>query len=113
VPLTANQIRFGFGSALSEEEPARLFDKWAIPSPARPLFEAARANFSLYSQAKVDTGNQTRGLLLMISGAEDHAVPDISTRSTLKRIRQRAVSSSTDAYVRPRRTAGRFWIWRS
>jgi hypothetical protein len=25
----------------------------------------------------------------MISGAEDHAVPDISTRSTLKRIRQR------------------------
>ena len=55
--------------------------------PARPLFEAATANFSLHSQAKVDTGNQTRGPLLLISGVEDHTGPDISTRSTLKQYR--------------------------
>jgi hypothetical protein len=77
VSLTLKEFRFGFGNALTEEESADLFDKWAIPSPARPLFEAAAANFSVHSQAKVDTGNETRGPLLLISGAEDHAVPDV------------------------------------
>jgi pimeloyl-ACP methyl ester carboxylesterase len=87
VSLTAKEFRFGFGNALPEEESAALFDKWTIPSPARPLFEAAAANFSLHSQAKVDTSNETRGPLLLISGAEDHTVPDVSTRSTLKQYR--------------------------
>jgi pimeloyl-ACP methyl ester carboxylesterase len=90
VSLTPKEFRFGFGNALPEEESAELFQKWAIPSPARPLFEAATANFSLHSQAKVNTGNETRGPLLLISGAEDHTVPDVSTRSTLKQYRHSA-----------------------
>jgi pimeloyl-ACP methyl ester carboxylesterase len=87
VSLTPKEFRFGFGNAVTENESAELFDKWGIPSPGRPLFEAAAANFSLHSQAKVDTGNETRGPLLLISGAEDHTVPDVSTRSTLKQYR--------------------------
>ncbi len=87
VSLTEKEFRFGFGNALSKDESAELFDQWAIPSPAKPLFEAATANFSLHSQAKVNTGNETRGPLLLISGAEDHTVPDVSTRSTLKQYR--------------------------
>src|SRR5580692_2330972 len=87
VSLTLKEFRFGFGNALTEEESAELFGKWTIPSPARPLFEAAAANFSPHSQAKVDTGNQTRGPLLLISGVEDHTVPDVTTRSTLKQYR--------------------------
>ena len=61
VTLTNKEFRFGFGNALSEEESAQLYDKWAIPSPARPLFQAAAANFALHSQAAVDTANQNRG----------------------------------------------------
>jgi len=87
VSLTEKEFRFGFGNALPEVESAELFDKWAIPSPARPLFEAATGNFSIHSQAKVNTGNESRGPLLLISGAEDHTVPDVSTRSTLKQYR--------------------------
>jgi pimeloyl-ACP methyl ester carboxylesterase len=87
VALTLKEFRFGFGNALSEEESADYSANWTIPSPARPLFEAATANFSLHSQAKADTGNQTRGPLLLICGAEDHTVPDVSTRSTVKRYR--------------------------
>jgi hypothetical protein len=49
--------------------------------------EAATANFPLHSQAEVDTANETRGPLLLISGLEDHTVPDVSTRSTLKQHR--------------------------
>lgn len=88
VSLTPAQFRFAFGNALSEEESERLYETWAVPAPARPLFQAAAANFSLHSQAEVDTTNATRGPLLLISGTADHTVPDVSTRSTLKQYRR-------------------------
>jgi pimeloyl-ACP methyl ester carboxylesterase len=87
VALTQKEFRFGFGNAVSEEESNALFDSWAIPSPARPLFQAAAANFVMHSQAKVDTANDERGPLLLISGTADHTVPDVVTRSTLKQYR--------------------------
>ena len=88
VSLTREEFRFGFGNALGEEESDALHERWTIPSPARPLFQAAAANFVLHSQAAVDTGNQTRGPLLLISGTADHTVPDVVTRSTLKQYRK-------------------------
>ena len=87
VSLTATQFRYGFGNELSEEESDALYEKWAIPAPARPFFQAAAANFAPHSQAKVDTGNAARGPLLLISGTKDHTVPDVSTRSTFKQYR--------------------------
>ena len=90
VSLTAKEFRFGFGNALSEDESDALYERWTIPSPARPLFQAAAANFVMHSQAAVDTANQTRGPLLLISGTADHTVPDVVTRSTLKQYRDSA-----------------------
>jgi pimeloyl-ACP methyl ester carboxylesterase len=90
VSLTAKEFRFGFGNELTEQESDALFEQWAIPSPARPLFQAAVANFVLHSQAKVATENETRGPLLLISGKQDHTVPDVTTRSTLKQYRDSA-----------------------
>ncbi|WP_429419343.1 hypothetical protein [Nocardia sp. GAS34] len=87
VSLTKQEFRFGFGSAVSDQESDELFDTWTVPSPARPLFQAAAANFVLHSQAAVDTGNADRGPLLLISGLEDHTVRDVVTRSTLKQYR--------------------------
>ena len=87
VSLTKKEFRFGFGNAVAAEESDELFERWTIPSPARPLFEAAVANFSLHSPAKVDTKKEDRGPLLLISGTEDHTVPDVVTRSTLKQYR--------------------------
>ncbi len=87
VSLTRKEFRFGFGNALPEEESDALYDEWTIPSPARPLFQAAAANFVMHSQAKVNTENDTRGPLLLISGTKDHTVPDVVTRSTLKQYR--------------------------
>jgi pimeloyl-ACP methyl ester carboxylesterase len=87
VSLTQKEFRFGFGNALAEEESNELFERWTIPSPALPLFQAAAANFSIHSEAKVNTTNQDRGPLLLISGLEDHTVPDVVTRSTLKQYR--------------------------
>ncbi len=87
VSLTPAEFRFGFGNALTEEESEALHERWTIPSPARPLFQAAAANFVMHSQAKVDTGNTTRGPLLLISGTADHTVPDVVTASTWKQYR--------------------------
>jgi pimeloyl-ACP methyl ester carboxylesterase len=87
VSLTQKEFRFGFGNAVSEEESNALFDRWTIPSPARPLFQTAAANFVMHSQAAVNTSKEDRGPLLLISGTADHTVPDVVTRSTLKQYR--------------------------
>ena len=63
ISLTKKEIRFGFGNAATEEESDELFERWTIPSPAWPLFEAAAANFSFHSPARVETKNEDRGPL--------------------------------------------------
>jgi pimeloyl-ACP methyl ester carboxylesterase len=87
VSLTAKQFRYGFGNAIPESESADLYEQWTIPSPGKPLFEAASANFAPHSPAKVDTKNNDRGPLLLIAGGKDHTVPAAITRSTLKQYR--------------------------
>ena len=88
VALTAKQFRYGFANAVSAAESADLYERWAIPSPGRPLFEAAAANFSPQSPARVDTDNPSRGPLLLTAGGQDHTVPPAITRSTLKLYRK-------------------------
>jgi pimeloyl-ACP methyl ester carboxylesterase len=64
-----------------------LYERWTIPAPGRPLFEAAAANFSSDSPAKVDTDNEGRGPLLLIMGGRDHTVPEAITKATLRQYR--------------------------
>jgi pimeloyl-ACP methyl ester carboxylesterase len=87
VSLTADEFRYSFGNAVSAEESTELFEKWAIPAPGKPLFEAATANFSLHSPAAVETGNEARGPLLLIMGGKDHTVPESVTKATAKQYR--------------------------
>ena len=87
VSLTAEQFRYSFGNAISETESADLYERWSIPAPGRPLFEAATANFSVHSPDKVQTRNEDRGPLLLVMGGRDHTVPEAITKSTLKQYR--------------------------
>lgn len=84
IALTPEQFRYGFGNALPEGESADLYERWTVPSPARPLFEAALSNFVVRSPAQVKTGNKTRGPLLLTAGGRDHTVPAAITTSTRK-----------------------------
>jgi pimeloyl-ACP methyl ester carboxylesterase len=84
ISLTPEQFRYGFGNALPGQESAELYDRWTVPSPGKPLFEAALANFTPRSPAKVNTGNKTRGPLLLTAGGNDHTVPAAITTSTRK-----------------------------
>jgi len=85
VALTRRQFRYGFGNALTERESGELFDKWAIPGPGKPLFEASAANFKKSSPAAVDTRKQDRGPLLIVGGGEDHTVREVVARAAYKR----------------------------
>lgn len=84
VALTGKQFRYGFGNAVSEAESTEMYEQWNVPSPARPLFEAAAANFFPNSPAKIDTRNSARGPLLLIAGGSDRTVPASVTRQTRK-----------------------------
>ena len=75
VPLTYEQFRYGFANAVSEEEARQLYETYSVPTPGKPLFQAATANLNPWTEAKVDTGNPGRGPLLIISGERDHTVP--------------------------------------
>jgi uncharacterized protein (DUF433 family) len=67
-----------------EQESAELYDRWTVPSPGKPLFEAALANFTPRSPAEVNTANKTRGPLLLTAAGNDHTVPAAITTSTRK-----------------------------
>ena len=98
VSLTAEQFRYSFGNAVSEEESDELYDRWAIPAPGRPLFEAAAANFSLHSPDKVNTRNEGRGPLLLVMGGQDHTVPEAITKSTLKQYRHSSAVTELEEF---------------
>jgi non-heme chloroperoxidase len=88
VSLNQKQFRHGFGNVVSTEESAELHERWTIPSPGRPLFEAAVANFFPHSPAKVNTRNATRGPLLVTAGGKDRTVPRAISKATLRRYRK-------------------------
>ena len=76
ISLTYDEFRYGFANAVPEDEARELYDRWTIPAPARPLFQAAMATFA-GSETKVDTANLKRGPLLITGGERDHIAPPI------------------------------------
>src|SRR5579862_8993856 len=84
VSLNAGQFRYGFGNAITQSEADELFERWTIPSPGKPLFEAASANLMPHSPASVATGNPSRGPLLITAGGKDHTVPATVSRQAAK-----------------------------
>jgi pimeloyl-ACP methyl ester carboxylesterase len=87
VSLTEHQFRFGFTNALPKQEAKELYDRYAMPAPGRPLFQAATANFNPKSATRVNVANANRGPLLLISGEKDNTVPPVMVKSTLKAYR--------------------------
>ncbi len=87
VSLTKAQFRYGFANAVSEAEATALYERYAMPAPARPLFQAATANFTPRAATQIDVHNASRGPLLLVAGGSDHTVPPVLVKSTLKRYR--------------------------
>lgn len=75
VPLTFDQFRFAFASAVSEEEAYQLYETYAVPASGAPLFQAAAANLNPWTEARADFHNPERGPLLVVSGGADNTSP--------------------------------------
>lgn len=84
VSLSFRQFRYGFANAVPEAEAHELYDRWTIPAPGRPLFQAATASFA-GSETKVNTANTTRGPLLITGGEKDHIAPPVLGKASLKK----------------------------
>lgn len=74
VALTKDQYHRGFASEVSREESDELWDRTMIPSPGKPLFEAAAANLNPWTAASVRFPAD-RGPLLIVAADRDRTVP--------------------------------------
>ena len=84
IPLTYEQFRYAFANAVDEDEAKALYEEFAVPASAEPLFQAAAGNLNPWTEAKVDTENPDRGPLLIVSGEQDHTVPPALTNAAYK-----------------------------
>ncbi|MFI9505198.1 alpha/beta hydrolase [Nocardia sp. NPDC052566] len=77
---TSDSYHRFFANGIAREESDRLYARFAIPAPARPVFQAGLANVTPRSEASVDTESD-RGPLLMVAGGLDRLVPQASVRA--------------------------------
>ena len=85
VALNFKQFQYAFANAVPEQEAKELYDRCAIPGPARPLFQVATATLNPSSETRVNTTNSTRGPLLITSGEKDHTVPPLLAKAAFKK----------------------------
>ena len=84
IPLTYDQFRYAFANAVDEDQARLLYDRFCVPAPGEPLFQAAAANLNPWTEAKVDAKNPSRGPMLIIAGGKDHTVPVAISTSSFK-----------------------------
>src|SRR5204862_7344872 len=46
VELTPKQFHYGFTNTMSDDDAKTAYDRYEVPGPARPIFQAAFANFN-------------------------------------------------------------------
>ncbi len=85
IPLTYDQFRYAFANAVSEDEAQALYAKFAVPAPARPLFQSASANLNPWTEVKVKSKSPRRGPMLLMYGELDHTVPKAIVKASFKK----------------------------
>ena len=96
--LTPKQFHYGFTNTLSEEESRRAYDRYAVPGPGRPLFQAGLANFNPNAATKINTRNKERAPLLLLAGGKDHTVPASTTRANYRLYRHSTAVTELKEY---------------
>jgi pimeloyl-ACP methyl ester carboxylesterase len=101
VMLTPEQFDYAFCNTVSDAESRAVYDRYAIPGPGRPLFQAALANFNPNAATKINFHNADRAPLLILGGSKDHTVPAGTTQRNYK------LQSKSDAVTEYREYPGR------
>jgi pimeloyl-ACP methyl ester carboxylesterase len=93
VRLTLEEFRYAFANTMSEVDAIQAYERYAIPGPGRPIFQAASANVNPFAATKVNYRSGTRAPLLLIAGSEDHQIPPSLNRENFRKYaRSKAVT---------------------
>jgi len=86
VGFTPEEFHYAFANALSEEESAKVYERYHIPAPGNWVWAYGLiANFKPgHQETWVDYSNDARAPLLFIAGGEDHIMPPSVNRSNAK-----------------------------
>jgi pimeloyl-ACP methyl ester carboxylesterase len=101
VALTFDEFHYSFTNTMDEAHAREAYERYAVPSPGRVLWEGAFANFNPRTPLQLDFKNPDRAPLLLIAGGSDHVVPAVIDRQTSKRFER------TDAVTDYREFPGR------
>jgi pimeloyl-ACP methyl ester carboxylesterase len=85
VALTFPQFRYGFANTMTESAARAAYERYAIPGPGRPVFQAASANLNAAAATKVNYRNHDRAPLLLLAAGDDHQVPASMNRSNFRK----------------------------
>jgi pimeloyl-ACP methyl ester carboxylesterase len=107
VELTPKQFRYAFTNTMSDEDAKVAYERYEVPGPGRPLFQAAFANFNPHAASKVDFHKDDRPPLLVIGNDADHTVPaSVSKEAAHRLAKSKAVVDYKEFHGRPHFTAG-------
>lgn len=85
VTLTLDQFKYGWATALDDDEAKQLYDTYHVAASGAALMQMANANVNPFTEAKLDPKNPDRGPLLIIDGEKDHTVPWAIANASYKR----------------------------
>jgi alpha-beta hydrolase superfamily lysophospholipase len=107
VMLTRDQFRYAFTNTMTDEQTAAAYERYHVPGPGRPLFQAAFANLNPNAPNKVDFHKDDRAPLLIVGNGKDHTVPASVSKEAAKRLsKSKAVVDYREYEDRPHFTAG-------
>ena len=75
VPLTPKQFHYAFTNTLDEDSSQQAYDRYAVPTPARILFQGGLAAVTPRAATTFDFADDERAPLLFVSGGSDHILP--------------------------------------
>ena len=106
VALTPQQWRYALANTLIGSAADAAFERYHVPAPGRPLWQAAAANLRPRPPTKVDF-RYHRAPLLMLAGTADHTVPAALCRENARRYRKSSATTDYHEFAgRPHFTTG-------
>ena len=95
VSLTPSQFNYAFTNELDAVESKKVYDRLAVPGPARILWDGAFSLLNPKASSRVNYRNGKRAPLLFIAGGKDHLVPPAINKAN---VRKYSRSSALTAY---------------
>jgi pimeloyl-ACP methyl ester carboxylesterase len=108
VGFTPEEFHYAFTNTLSEEESAKVYERYHIPAPGNWVWAYGLiANFKPgHQETWVNYKNDARAPLLFIAGSEDHIMPPSVNASNAKHYKSKTITEFHEFHGRDHFTCG-------